>query len=645
METNINIDKNMNIERNIEEDNFLPLSRKEMQRKGWEVPDFVFVTGDAYVDHPSFGTAVISRLLESHGYKVAILAQPDWRDNDNFRIFGRPRLGFLVTSGNIDSMVNHYTTAKRTRSEDLYSPGGGAGHRPDRAVMVYARKIRELFSDSPIIIGGIEASLRRLAHYDYWDNKVRRSILLDSQADLLIYGMGEKQIVEIAHALESGIPVKDINFIKGTTWKTEESDYVLDEKAIMLPTYDDILASKEKYGESYLLQYKNTDSITGKTLIEPYKRRYVVVNPPQDPLTEKELDRIYSLPYARNYHPRYEKAGGIPAIKEVKYSLISSRGCFGGCNFCALTYHQGRVVQSRSHESLIVEAEKLTHEADFKGYIHDVGGPTANFRQPSCTKQLKYGVCSHKQCLFPEPCPEIEIDHKDYLKLLTKLKEIPGIKKVFIRSGIRYDYLMHDENNKEFFKALCEDHVSGQLKVAPEHISDNVLRMMGKPGKDVFEKFVKTFFETNKKVGKEQYLVPYLMSSHPGSTLNDAIELSEYLRDSGYNPEQVQDFYPTPGTLSTCMYYTETDPRTKEKVYVPKTIEEKAMQRALIQYKNPRNYQLVYKALMQAERQDLIGFDKKSLIRPRPMGSKAPQRKEKPIRENKSKKNKKGRGR
>ena len=426
-------------ERNIETVNFLPLSRKEMQGKGWEVPDFVFITGDAYVDHPSFGTAVISRLLESHGYKVAILAQPDWRDNNSFKIFGQPRLGFLITSGNIDSMVNHYTTAKRKRSEDLYSPGGGAGHRPDRAVMVYSRKIRELYSNSPIIIGGIEASLRRLAHYDYWDNKVRRSILLDAQADLLIYGMGEKQIVEIAQALDAGESVKDITHVKGTAWKTKDLGVAIKEKAIFLPTYDEILDSKEKYGESYLLQYKNTDSITGKVLIEPYNNINVVVNPPQAPLSQKELDRIYSLPYARNYHPRYEKAGGIPAIREVKYSLISSRGCFGGCNFCALTYHQGRVVQGRSHESLVVEAEKLTHEEDFKGYIHDVGGPTANFRGPSCQKQLAHGVCRHRQCLFPEPCPELEIDHKDYLQLLGKLKDIPGIKKVFIRSGIRYD--------------------------------------------------------------------------------------------------------------------------------------------------------------------------------------------------------------
>lgn len=632
----MNTERTERTERNIETVNFLPLSRKEMQGKGWEIPDFVFVTGDAYVDHPSFGTAVISRLLESHGYKVAILAQPDWRDNNSFKIFGQPRLGFLVTSGNIDSMVNHYTTAKRKRSEDLYSPGGGAGHRPDRAVMVYSRKIRELFSDSPIIIGGIEASLRRLAHYDYWDNKVRRSILLDAQADLLIYGMGEKQIVEIAQALDDGKSVKDITSIRGTAWKTKELKIAIKEKAILLPSYDEILDSKEKYGESYLLQYKNTDSITGKLLIEPYKNISVVVNPPQAPLSQKELDRIYSLPYARNYHPRYEKAGGIPAIREVKYSLISSRGCFGGCNFCALTYHQGRVVQGRSHESLVVEAEKLTHEEDFKGYIHDVGGPTANFRGPSCKKQLTHGVCRHRQCLFPEPCPELEVDHKNYLHLLEKLKDIPGIKKVFIRSGIRYDYLMRDKNNKKFFEVLCRDHVSGQLKVAPEHISDNVLKMMGKPGKDVFEKFTKTFFETNKKVGKEQYLVPYLMSSHPGSTLDDAIELSEYIRDSGYNPEQVQDFYPTPGTLSTCMYYMEKDPRTGEDVYVPKTPEEKGMQRALIQYKQPGNYQIVYKALMQAGREDLIGFDKKSLIRPRPMEDKGRTRKPR-------KKNRKGR--
>lgn len=602
-----------------------------MLSRGWEAPDFVFVTGDAYVDHPSFGTAVISRLLESHGFKVAILAQPDWRDANSFKIFGRPRLGFLVTSGNIDSMVNHYTTAKRKRSEDLYSPGGGAGHRPDRATMVYSREIRKIYSDIPIIIGGIEASLRRLAHYDYWDNKIRRSILLDSQADLLIYGMGERQIVEIAQTLDSGVPAKEITNIKGTAWKTKDADKIGElsgaENPVFLPSYDQILESKKKYGESFMLQYKNTDSITGKVLIESYRDNYVVVNPPQAPLAQRELDKIYALPYQRNYHPRYEKAGGIPAIQEVKFSLISSRGCFGGCNFCALTYHQGRVVQARSHESIVVEAEKLTYEEDFKGYIHDVGGPTANFRGPSCQKQLKHGVCRHKQCLFPEPCSELEIDHKDYIQLLKKLKSIPQVKKVFIRSGIRYDYLMNDKNCKEFFEVLCKDHVSGQLKVAPEHISDNVLQKMGKPGKDVFEKFVKTYFETSKKMGKEQYLVPYLMSSHPGSTLEDAIQLSEYLRDTGYTPEQVQDFYPTPGTLSTCMYYMEMDPRTMERVYVPKTPEEKSMQRALIQYKKPGNYSLVYKALMKAGREDLIGYDKRSLIRPgaQVQGSKKPQ--------------------
>lgn len=601
-------------------DNFLPLTKKEMLSRGWDAPDFVFVTGDAYVDHPSFGTAIITRLLESQGYKVAIIAQPDWRDNNSFKIFGRPRLGFLVTSGNIDSMVNHYTAAKRTRSEDLYSPGGKAGHRPDRALMVYSRKIREIYSDVPIIAGGIEGSLRRLAHYDYWDNKIRRSVLLDSQADLLIYGMGERQIVEIAAALNEGVPVKDITFVRGTAWKTKNAEKIEEisknENPVFLPSYDQILESKKKYGESFMLQYQNTDAVTGKILIESYRDNYVVVNPPQKPMTQKELDRIYALPFKRDYHPRYEKAGGIPAIKEVKYSLISSRGCFGGCNFCALTYHQGRVVQARSHESILAEAEKLTYEQDFKGYIHDVGGPTANFRGPSCKKQLEHGVCKHKQCLFPKPCPELETDHKNYIQLLKKLKEIPGIKKVFIRSGIRYDYLMNDKNHKEFIDVLCRDHVSGQLKVAPEHISDNVLKMMGKPGKEVFEKFVQKYFETSRKMGKEQYLVPYLMSSHPGSAIEDAIQLSEYLRDKGYTPEQVQDFYPTPGTLSTTMYYMEADPRTMEKIYVAKTAEEKAMQRALIQYKNPANYHLVHKALMKAGREDLIGYDKRSLIRP-----------------------------
>ena len=598
---------------------FLPINKIDMENRGWDQVDFVLITGDAYVDHPSFGAAIISRLLESHGFKVAILAQPDWQDNEAFRIFGRPRLGFLITSGNIDSMVNHYTVAKKERRQDFYSPGGKAGLRPDRALMVYSRKVRALFSDSPIIIGGIEASLRRLAHYDYWDDKIRRSLLLDAQADLLIYGMGEKAMVEIAQALDSGVSVKKIRNIRGTAWKTrEKKDLPLaDSKALFLPSYDKILASKKDYGDSFLLQYENTDAITGRTLIEPYRDFYVIVNPPQTPLTQPELDRIYALPYERTYHPSYEKAGGVPAIQEVKFSLISSRGCFGGCSFCALTYHQGRALQARSHQSLLAEAKKLVHEEDFKGYIHDVGGPTANFRKPSCQKQLTKGVCRHRECLFPEPCQLLETDHEDYRQLLGKLKELPQVKKVFIRSGLRYDYLLQDPDHMKFLEVLCKDHVSGQLKVAPEHISPRVLRMMGKPQAEFFDKFAHKYFAMSAKMGKKQFLVPYLMSSHPGSSLDDAIYLAEYLRDKGYNPEQVQDFYPTPGTLSTAMYYMEADPRTGEEVFVAKKPQEKAMQRALIQYKNPANYQLVAQALKEAGREDLIGFDKKSLIRPR----------------------------
>ena len=566
------------------------------------------------MDHPSFGAAVISRVLESRGYKVAILPQPDWKNNKSFKAFGRPRLGFLVTAGNLDSMVNHYTAAKKLRSEDQYSPGGKSGKRPDRATVQYVRKIKEVYSDVPVIIGGIEASLRRLAHYDYWDNQVRRSLLLDSGADLLIYGMGEKQVVEIGEALESGLPVSEITFIKGTVFKTRDKGRI--SSPVVLPSYDKILESREDYAKSFMIQYQNTDAITGRPLMEPYRDLWVVQNPPQPPLSQRELDQVYALPYARAWHPMYDRAGGVPAIREVQYSLISNRGCFGACNFCALTFHQGRVVQSRSHDSILREAEAFVCEPDFKGYIHDVGGPTANFRAPSCSKQLEKGVCKNKQCLFPEPCPSLEVSHQDYLGLLGKLKEIPEVKKVFIRSGVRFDYLLYDKDSS-FLEVLCRDHISGQLKVAPEHISDGVLKMMGKPGRKVFDRFVAEYFAMNQKLDKEQYLVPYLMSSHPGSSLKEAVELAEYLRDTGYTPEQVQDFYPTPGTLSTCMYYTELDPRTMKKVYVPKTPREKAMQRALIQYKNPANYDLVYEALMKAGRQDLIGHGEKCLIRPK----------------------------
>ncbi|MFZ7119611.1 MAG: YgiQ family radical SAM protein [Eubacteriaceae bacterium] len=593
---------------------FLPINKEDMKKREWDQLDFIIVSGDAYVDHPSFGVAVIGRVLESRGYKVGMLCQPSWNNNDDFRRFGKPKLGFLVTSGNIDSMVNHYTVAKKKRKEDLYSPGGKAGYRPDRATIIYSHRIKEVYSDVPIILGGIEASLRRFAHYDYWSNKVRRSILLDAKADLIVYGMGERQIVEIAEALESGIPIKEITFINGTVYKTKDKERPY--KPEVLPNYDDILKSKTKYAQSFMTQYNNMDSIQGKPLVESYRNYFVVQNPPCDVMTQNELDHVYSLNYTRAYHPIYEKNGGIPAFNEVKFSLISNRGCFGSCNFCALSFHQGRVLQSRSHKSIISEAEKFVLEPDFKGYIHDVGGPTANFRHKACKKQEKYGVCKDKKCLFPTPCNQLIIDHKDYLNLLEKLRELPKVKKVFIRSGIRYDYLIYDKSDK-FFWQLCENHISGQLKVAPEHVSSKVLEKMGKPKKEVYEKFEKKFRKINESLGKKQFLVPYLMSSHPGSTIYEAIELAEYIRDLGHRPEQVQDFYPTPGTLSTCMFYTELDPRTMKKIYVPKTSHEKAMQRALIQYRKPQNYKLVQEALEIANRDDLIGYGKKCLIKPK----------------------------
>ena len=593
---------------------FLPINKQDMEERGWEQLDFVLVTGDAYVDHPSFGVAIIGRFLENRGYKVGIIAQPSWKDAEDFKRLGRPKLAFLITGGNIDSMVNHYTVAKKRRKEDAYSPGGKAGFRPDRASIVYSHRAKEAYKNVPVILGGIEASLRRFAHYDYWDNKVRRSILLDAKADMIVYGMGESQIIEIAEALESGLPIEEITFIKGTVYKTKDIDRPY--KPIVLPSYDEILQSKKKYAESFMTQYENMDAITAKPLVEPYRNVYVVQNPPKEPLSQSELDSVYALPYMRTYHPIYEKDGGIPAIEEIKFSVISNRGCFGSCNFCALAFHQGRVVQARSHQSIISEAEKIVWDPDFKGYIHDVGGPTANFRHRACEKQAKFGVCKNKQCLFPKPCKQLKIDHKDYLNLLRKLRQLPNVKKVFIRSGIRYDYLIHDKDD-EFFRELCEHHVSGQLKVAPEHISQNVLEKMGKPGREVYEKFVNKYKKINKELGMNQYLVPYLMSSHPGSTLRDAIELAEYLRDLGYMPEQVQDFYPTPGTLSTCMYYTELDPRNMKKIYIPKSPHEKAMQRALIQYRKPQNYELVYEALQKANRMDLVGFGPKCLIRPR----------------------------
>jgi len=594
---------------------FLPICREDMEKRGWDQCDFVYVIGDAYVDHTSFGPAIISRVLESHGYRVGIISQPDWKDETSITILGKPRLGFLVCGGNMDTMVNHYTVAKKRRHTDAYTPGGEIGKRPDRATIVYSNLIRKVYKQMPIIIGGIEASLRRLGHYDYWSDKVKRSILLDSQADLISYGMGEKSIVEIADALNSGLDVKDITFINGTVYKTNSLDSVYD--ALELPSFPEILADKKVFAQSFYTQYCNTDPFSGKRLVEKYAdNEYVVQNPPAKPLSQAEMDRIYALPYMRNYHPSYEEKGGIPIIQELKFSLVSNRGCFGGCSFCALTFHQGRIIQTRSHESILEEAKAFQWDPDFKGYINDVGGPTANFRAPACKKQLTKGVCPNKQCLFPKPCANLEVDHSDYLKLLRKLRELPKVKKVFIRSGIRFDYLMADKDDT-FFKELCEHHISGQLKVAPEHICDEVLSMMGKPENSVYEAFIKKYKATNAKLGKEQYVVPYLMSSHPGSTIKEAVKLAEYLRDLGYMPEQVQDFYPTPSTISTCMYYTGLDPRTMKEVYTPKSPHEKAMQRALIQYRNPKNYDLVLEALKLAGREDLIGYEKRCLIRPK----------------------------
>ncbi len=606
------------------ENKFLPICKKDMEERGWEQLDFVYISGDAYVDHPSFGHAIITRLLEAHGFKVGIIAQPDWKDKNSITILGEPRLGFLVSAGNMDSMVNHYSVSKKHRRTDAYTPGGVMGKRPDYAAVVYSNLIRQVYKKTPIILGGIEASLRRMAHYDYWSDKLKRSILLDSGADLVSYGMGEHSIIEIAEALDSGIAVSDITFIAGTVYKTKSLDSVYD--AEILPGYEDMKQDKLEYARSFYVQYCNTDPFSGKRLVEPYNDHlYVVQNPPALPLTEGEMDDVYGLPYMRTYHPSYEKDGGVPAISEVKFSLISNRGCFGGCSFCALTFHQGRIMQVRSHESLLEEAKMITQEKDFKGYIHDVGGPTANFRQPSCEKQLTRGVCKNRQCLFPKPCPNLKVDHRDYIKLLKELRDIPKVKKVFIRSGIRFDYVVADKSDA-FLEELCRYHVSGQLKVAPEHVSDDVLKLMGKPENSVYQEFVKKYHKMNQKIHKDQYLVPYLMSSHPGSKMKDAIELAEHIRDLGYMPEQVQDFYPTPSTISTCMYYTGVDPRTMQPVYVPKNPHEKAMQRALIQYRDPKNYDLVMEALKKAHRMDLVGFDKHCLIRPRKFEGKSEQK-------------------
>lgn len=598
---------------------FLPLCKQDMKDRGWDRVDFVYVSGDAYVDHPSFGHAIITRILESHGYRVGIIAQPDWRVKESVTVYGEPRLGFLVSAGNMDSMVNHFSVSKKRRRQDAYTPGGEMGKRPDYAAVVYGNLIRQTYKHTPVILGGIEASLRRLAHYDYWSDKVKRSVLLDSGADIISYGMGERSIIEIAEALDAGIDVSDLTYLDGTVVKTKSLDSVYD--AVVLPSYGELVKSPRAYAESFYTQYQNTDPFTGKRLVEPYSDHlYVVQNPPPGPLSQTEMDDVYALPYMRTYHPSYEKAGGVPAIAEIKFSLISNRGCFGGCNFCALTFHQGRIIQTRSHESLLEEAELLTNEPDFKGYIHDVGGPTANFRHPSCRKQLEHGVCKEKQCLFPQPCRNLDADHRDYVELLRKLRDVPKVKKVFIRSGIRFDYLLADKD-KTFLRELCEYHVSGQLKVAPEHVADEVLSKMGKPKHQVYEEFTRKFQDMNKKLHKQQFLVPYLMSSHPGSDMKAAVKLAEYCRDLGYMPEQVQDFYPTPSTISTCMYYTGLDPRTMEKVYVPKNPHEKALQRALIQYRNPDNYDLVMEALKKAGRMDLVGLGKQCLIRPRKFSS------------------------
>lgn len=593
---------------------FLPVTREEMKKRGWEQVDFVYVSGDAYVDHPSFGAAIIGRLLESRGYRVGMIPQPDWRKKESIQVFGRPRLGFLVTAGNMDSMVNHYTVSKKHRQKDAYSPGGQMGLRPDRAVVVYSNLIRQSYKNSPVILGGIEASLRRMAHYDYWENKVKHSILIDSGADLISYGMGEHSILEIAEALDSGIPIEEITYIAGTVYRTK--DLLRAYEPIILPSFEEVKENKAVYAESFATQYRNTDPFTAKAMAESYGNRgYVIQNPPAMPLSTQEMDDVYDLPFTGEYHPMYKKKGGIPALEEIKFSLTSNRGCFGGCNFCALTFHQGRILQTRSHDSIIREAVKMTKAPDFKGYIHDVGGPTADFRHPSCKKQLTKGVCQNRQCLFPTPCKNLQADHKDYVLLLRKLRDIPGVKKVFVRSGVRFDYVLADPD-KTFLRELVKYHVSGQLRVAPEHVSDQVLHYMGKPSHQVYLRFLEEFDKADKQAQKDQYAIPYFMSSHPGCTMKEAVKLAEYVRDLGYTPEQVQDFYPTPSTLSTCMYYTGIHPITKEKVYVPKNPHEKAIQRALMQYKNPANRELVLEGLKMAGRMDLVGFGPKCLIRP-----------------------------
>ncbi len=594
---------------------FLPVNRQDMTDRGWQELDFVLVSGDAYIDHPSFGLAIIARVLENAGYKVGVIAQPDWRNKESIAILGKPKLGFLVSGGNIDSMVNHYSVAKKRRDKDAYTPGGRIGARPDRATSVYGNLIRQKYKDATIILGGIEASLRRLGHYDYWDNKIKRSILLDASADLLVYGMGEKTIVEVADSLNAGIPVSELTYIRGTVFKSKTCEF---ENALLLPGFHEVKKNKKAYAQSFMTQTRETHFAHGKVLVEAYDENlFVIQNLPAKPLLQLEFDDVYGLPYTRQVHPMYKEP--VPAIEEVKFSIISNRGCFGNCNFCALTFHQGRIVQSRSHESILDEARTITSDENFKGYIHDVGGPTANFRAPSCSKQMEHGVCKDKDCLGVSPCERLEVDHKDYMKLLRRMKDLPKIKKVFVRSGIRFDYLMYDEDDS-FFKELVKDHISGQLKVAPEHVSRRVLEYMGKPYHQVYTGFVAKYKQLNHKYKLKQFIVPYLMSSHPGSNLDDAVELAEFLRDEKITPQQVQDFYPTPSTISTVMYYTELDPRTMKPVYVAKNPHEKSMQRALIQYKNPKNYRLVREALILAGREDLIGFDKSCLIRPNGSG-------------------------
>ncbi|WP_415296461.1 YgiQ family radical SAM protein [Clostridium perfringens] len=595
------------------ENKFLPICKDDMIERGWEQCDFVLVTADAYIDHHSFGTAIISRVLENAGYKVGIIAQPDWKSVDDFKKLGRPRLGFLVNGGNMDPMVNHYTVSKKLRKKDLYTPKGEMGKRPDRATIVYCNKIREAYKDVNIVIGGIEASLRRFAHYDYWENKVRKSILVDSGADLLVYGMSEKQIVEVADFLNQGFDGKYIRHIPGTCYIADSLDEIYEEH-IVLPSFKEVSSDKRTYAECFKIQYDEQDPVRGRTLVQEHNGKYVVINKPEIPLSREELDRVYALPYQKTYHPIYEKDGGIAAIEEVKFSLVSSRGCSGNCSFCAITFHQGRIVTSRSEDSIVEEAEEITKYDDFKGYIHDIGGPTANFRKPACKKQLTLGACKHKRCMSPGICKNMEVDHREYLHLLRRVRKLPGIKKVFIRSGLRYDYIMADKDDT-FFKELVEHHVSGQLKVAPEHVSPNVLKYMGKPAGKTYDEFRRKFFRITERLGKKQFIIPYLMSSHPGCKLEDAIMLAEYLRDINYQPEQVQDFYPTPGTLSTTMFYTGLDPLTMEEVYIPRSKEEKAMQRALLQFKNPKNYNIVYDALVKAGREDLIGNGPKCLIR------------------------------